>query len=143
MPTRSKYFGSFVSRYLPPGERSWDTVVSGQAKLVLDAEKILQQDIRELNRIRQLARTLPSGWVRGQSRGDSYEDFSYDVPWLVGPVVNPDFVANAFHMQRIQALVGGLLLDIEYTNTDTSGDNLIVLDLDVYFHLDIYLNIIH
>ena len=128
MPTRPKFFPSTVSRYLDPKERSWDTVVSGKGKLVLDSEKILEQDIRELDRIRQLARTVPSGWVRGQSRGDAYDEFSFDAPWLPGPVLNPDFVPNAFHMQKVQALVAGMLLDIEYVGTDTKGDNLIVLD---------------
>lgn len=128
MPTRPKFFPSSVSRYLDPKERSWDTVVSQKGKLVLDSEKILEQDIRELDRIRQLARTVPSGWVRGQSRGDAYDEFSFDVPWLPGPVLNPDFVPNAFHMQKVQALVAGMLLDIEYVDTDTKGDNLIILD---------------
>jgi len=129
MPIRNYYFPASVSRYLDPNERSWNLVVEGKGKLVLDAELILHQDIQELDRIRQLARAVPSGWVRGQSRGDAYAEFSYDDPWLPGPVLNPDFVPNAFHMQKVQALVAGLLLDIEYTNTDTKGDNLIVLDV--------------
>lgn len=128
MPTRPKYFGPTVSRYLDPKERSWDTVVAEMGRLVLDSELILEQDLRELDRMRQLARQVPSGWVRGQSRGDGYQDFSYDVPWLPGPVLNPDFTPNAFHMRKLQALVAGILLDIEYVNTDTTGDNLIVLD---------------
>jgi len=128
MPTRPKFFPASVSRYLDPKERSWDTVVAEKGKLVLDSEKILEQDLRELDRIRDLARAVPSGWIRGQSRGDAYGEFSYDAPWLPGPVLNPDFVPNTFHMQKVQALVAGMLLDIEYTNTDTKGDNLIVLD---------------
>lgn len=128
MPTRPKFYPASVSRYLDPKERSWDTVVSQKGKLVLDSEKNLEQDIRDLDRIRELARAVPSGWVRGQSRGDAFNEFSFDEPWLPGPVLNPDFVANAFHMQKVQALVAGMLLDIEYSNTDTKGDNLIVLD---------------
>jgi hypothetical protein len=128
MPIRNHYFPASVSRYLDPNERSWETVVSQAGRLVLDAEKILEQDIRDLNRVRQLARTVPSGWVSGQTRGDAYSDFSFDAPWLAGPVLNPDFTPNSFHMRRVQALVAGLLLDIEYTNTDVAGDNLILLD---------------
>jgi hypothetical protein len=128
MAIRDKFYPSSVSRYLDPGERAWDTVVSQKGKLVLDSEKNLEQDIRDLQRIRQVARQAPSGWVRGQSRGDSYTDFSFDAPWLPGPVLNPDFTANAFHMKKVQALVAGMLLDIEYVDTDTAGDNLIVLD---------------
>lgn len=128
MPTRPKYYPASVSRYLDPKERSWDTVVAQMGKLVLDSEKNLEQDIRDLDRIREFARTVPSGWVRGPTRGDAYGEFSYDDPWLVGPVLNPDFVPNAFHMQKVQALVAGMLLDIEYVDTDTKGDNLIILD---------------
>jgi hypothetical protein len=129
MPTRPKFFPPSVSRYLDPKERSWDTVVAEEGKLVLDSEKILEQDLLELDRLRDMARTVPSGWVRGQSRGDAYNEFSYDAPWLAGPVLNPDFTPNAFHMQKVQALVAGMLLDIEYVETDTKGDNLIVLDV--------------
>jgi hypothetical protein len=128
VPLRNKFLSPFVSRYLDPNERSWDTVLAGQGKLVLDSELILEQDLRELDRLRQLARQVPSGWVRGQSRGDAYQEFSYDDPWLPGPILNPDFVPNAFHMRKLQALVAGILLDIEYVNTDTTGDNLIILD---------------
>jgi len=128
MPTRPKFYPLSVSRYLDPKERSWDTVVSQKGKLVLDSEKNLEQDIRDLQRIREQARSVPSGWVRGQSRGDAFDEFSFDDPWLPGPVLNPDFVPNAFHMQKVQALVAGMLLDIEYANTDIKGDNLIVLD---------------
>lgn len=129
MPTRPKFFGPSVSRYLDPKERSWDSVVSEAGKLVLDSEKNLEQDIRDLDRIRDLARSVPSGWVRGQTRGDAFEEFDFDDPWLAGPALNPDFVANAFHMQKVQALVAGMLLDIEYAGTDTKGDNLISLDV--------------
>jgi len=131
MPTRPKYFPTSVSRYLDPKERSWDTVVSQKGKLVLDSEKNLEQDVRDLDRIRQLARTLPSGWVRGQSRGDAYNEFSYDDPYIPG--LNPDFIPNAFHMQKVQALVAGMLLDIEYVDTDTKGDNVIQLDAPTTF----------
>lgn len=128
MAIRDKYFPATVSRYLPPGETSYSDVVYQKGKLVLDSELILQQDLRALDQIRQLARTCPSGWVRGQTRGDRYDDFSYDAPWLAGPALNPDFVPNSFHMKKVQALVAGMLLDIEYADTDTDGDNLIILD---------------
>lgn len=127
MPFRDKYFGPSVSRYLDPNEHGWDTVVSNMGRLVLDSEKNLEQDIRDLARMRQLARQVPSGWVRGQSRGDAYEEFSFDPPWLPGPVLNPDFVANAFHMRSVQALVAGFMIDVEFANTNVAGDNLIQL----------------
>ena len=99
MPTRPKFYPASVSRYLDPKERSWDTVVAEFGKLVLDSEKNLEQDIRDLDRIRDLSRSVPSGWVRGQSRGDAFDEFSFDDPWLAGPVLNPDFIANTFHVR--------------------------------------------
>jgi len=129
MAIRNKYYPSTVSRYLPPGETAYTDVVYQKGKLVLDSELILQQDLKALAAVRQLARTSPSGFLRGQSRGDSYDDFSYDAPWsFPGPVLNPDFVPNSFHMKKVQALVSGMLLDIEYAETDVDGDNLIILD---------------
>jgi hypothetical protein len=129
MAIRNKYYPSTVSRYLPPGETAYTDVVYQKGKLVLDSELILQQDIKALNAMRQLARTTPSGFIRGQSRGDSYDDFSYDDPWsFPGPVLNPDFVPDSFHMKKVQALVAGMMLDIEYAETDVDGDNRIILD---------------
>ena len=130
----NKFFpGTLVSRYLNPSDRAYSDVVYQQGKLVLDSELVLNQDIQNLQRCRLLARQVPSGFVRGQSRGDSYDDFSFDAPWLAGPVQNPDFVPNTFHMRKVQALVAGFLLDLEYTNTDTPGDNLIQLPAPTVF----------
>lgn len=129
MSRNEKFFPTTtLSRYLKPGETSWDTLVYQSGKPVLDSEGILGQDVRELFSKQILANNVQSGWLRGQTRADTYADFTYDVPWLAGPVLNPDFVANAFHMRRRQAVVAGHLIDIEYVNTDTANDNLIVLD---------------
>ena len=53
MAIRDKYFtGSTVSRYLSPGEHSWDEAVYQSGKPVLDAELNLSQEInRELRRL--------------------------------------------------------------------------------------------
>lgn len=129
MSRNDKYFPtSSLSRYLVPGETAWDTVVYQSGKPVLDAEGILQQDIRELVQRLLLSHNAASGWLRGQTRADVYADFSYDAPWLAGPVLNPDFTANTFHMRRRRAIVGGHVVDVEFTNTDTVGDNLFQLD---------------
>lgn len=134
MAIRNKFFpGTLVSRYLDPNGKAYSDVVYQKGKLVLDSELVLNQDIQNLQRCRLLARQVPSGFIRGQSRGDSYDDFSFDDPWLPGPVLNPDFVANSFHMRRVQALVAGFLLDVEFTNTATPGDNLIQLPLPTVF----------
>jgi hypothetical protein len=127
--SRNKYFpGTLVSRYLNPDGTGYSNVVYQKGKLVLDSELLLNQSLQDLQRDRFLARQIPSGFIRGQARGDSYNDFSFDQPWLPGPVLNPSFTPNSFHMRKIQALVAGLLVDVDYTNTNTPGDNLILLN---------------
>ena len=65
MAIRDKYFtGTSVSRYLPPGEHSWDEAVYQSGKPVLDAELNLSQEVgRQLRSLVQ-QRTVPSGWLR-------------------------------------------------------------------------------
>jgi|GEM_PF-1874293 len=129
MARHERYFpSSTLSRYLLPGETAWDTLVYQSTKPILDAEGVLQQDVRELFQRHVLQHNVHSGWLRGQTRADPYDDFSFDAPWLPGPVLNPDFTANTFHMRRRQALVAGHYVDVEFTNTDTPNDNLITLN---------------
>jgi len=124
-----KYFpGSAVSRYLKPGETGFSQVVHQAARPVLDSELNLDQELRTHLQSVLAQRRIPSGWLRGQSRADAYADFSFDPPWLAGPTLNPAFTADSFHLRKLQAIVAGHLVDVEYTNTDAEGDNLIILD---------------
>jgi hypothetical protein len=135
MPIRNRFFpGSSVSRYLPPGETGYASVVYQSGRPVLDAELNLDQDLRKTIKDLLLCNQSHSGWLRGQTRADSYSDFSFDAPWLPGPTLNPDFTANTFHMRRRQAVVAGYVVDIEFTNTDTANDNLIQLDPPTIFN---------
>jgi len=122
-----------TSRYLKPGETGYSQVVYQAGKPVLDSELNFDQEIRTHLRSILAERRVPSGWVRGQTRANAYEDYSFDAPWLAGPTLNPDFLANAFHLRKLQAIVAGHLVDVEYTNTDTDGDNVIVLDRATIF----------
>lgn len=128
MPIHNRYLPASISRYLSPDETGFTDVLHEAGRLVLDAELILIQDIRELARVRALARQSPSGFVKGAGQTDNYTDFSFRPPWLPGPVINSSFTADAFWMKKVQALVAGMLIDIEYTNTDEPGQNLIQLD---------------
>ena len=123
MAIRDKYFtGSTVSRYLPPGEHSWDEAVYQSGKPVLDAELNLSQDInRELNRLVQ-DRETPSGFLRGPTPFSEAGDFRFPIP------ADSDFVTNAFWMGKRTALVANLPITVEYTGTTTKGANLIQLD---------------
>lgn len=123
MPIHDKYFtGSSVSRYLPPGERAWAQVIYQSGRPIFDAELQLDQDAT--NEIRSLLaqQTTPSGWLRGQTRYDSFNDFAFPVP------TDLDFVADSFQMRRLTAIVAGLPVVVEYSNTTTPNLNVVQLD---------------
>jgi hypothetical protein len=123
MAIRDKYFpGSSVSRYLPPGERSWEEAVYQSGKPVLDAELNFSQEVRaQLDRLIQ-HRECPSGWLRGPIPFDPYGDFA---TYTAGA---GDFVSDAFRMRRRTALVGGVPVTIEYTGTPDDNWNNIQLE---------------
>jgi len=110
-----------VSADRDPDERGFLGTVVQSGKPVIDYEFQLfwdiQANLREVVRRRQ----LPSGFLKGQARKDSYLDFSFDAPTDVG------FTANTFHMRRQTAIVAGMPVVVEYTGTSTPGDNLIQL----------------
>lgn len=111
-----------VSADKTPDERSFVGVVAQSGKPALDCEFNLEQDIQQ--RLRELIRqrTMPSGFIKGQTRKNGYEDYSFDAPG------DPGFTEDAFHLTKQIVCVAGFPLVIEYTNTSTVGDNLIQLD---------------
>ena len=119
MAIHNKYFpGSTVSRYLSPDERSWDEAVYQSGKPVLDAELNLSQEVnRTLRQIVQ-QRVNPSGWLRGPVPNRAFDDFGFP------GVSDPD----AFTMAARSAVVAGMPITVEYTDTITAGSNLIQLD---------------
>lgn len=117
-----------VSRHLSVGERSWVDVVTQEGRRITDADLNLLQEVRTDLRRRMAAASTPSGFVRGVTRRNSFDDFLFEVPWTAGPTLNPDFVENALGMTKQEVVVAGFPLTIEYANTDTDGENLILLD---------------
>ena len=119
MAIHNKYFpGSTVSRYLSPDERSWDEAVYQSGKPVLDAELNLSQEVnRTLRQIVQ-QRVNPSGWLRGPVPNRAFDDFGF--PGASDP--------DAFTMAARSAVVAGMPITVEYTDTITAGSNLIQLD---------------
>ena len=119
MAIHNKYFpGSTVSRYLSPDERSWDEAVYQSGKPVLDAELNLSQEVnRTLRQIVQ-QRVNPSGWLRGPLPNSAFADFGF--PGASDP--------DAFTMAARSAVVAGMPITVEYTDTITAGSNLIQLD---------------
>lgn len=129
MAEHDKFFPTgTVSRNLPPGERSFVEVVHQQSKRVTDADLNLAQDLRDEMRRRVEALRTPSGFVRGVTHRASFDDFTFQPPWLPGPVLNPDFVANAFRMRKLRAVLAGFPLTVEFSNIDDDELNLIQLD---------------
>lgn len=132
MAIHRKYLPPSVSRYLPTGETSYASTVYQRSNLVLDSELLLNQELLAQTRSDLLARQVPSGILA--SARDTYEDFATDDPWLAGPAPNPSFLPNNFHIRRMQALVAGLPLTIEYTATPTKGDNRVQLQAPTTFN---------
>lgn len=114
MPIHDRYFpGSTVSRYLPPGERSFNGVVPQSGRPITDADLILQQDAAAEAQALLLRRTVPSGWLRGQGRYDSFQDFDFLPP------TDPNFVADSFLMKTVTAIVAGMPVTVSHTNSAT------------------------
>lgn len=104
-----------VSRWADPSDRSLLTVVTQAGKPVLDADLNLIGAVDEQAR-RELWRALgASGFVNPGS-------FTFYAP------TDPGFVVNAFTMARTQAVVSGIPLTVEYTNSATAGENIIGLE---------------
>lgn len=122
MAIRDKYFtGTSVSRYLPPGEHSWDEAVYQSGKPVLDAELNLSQEVgRQLRSLVQ-QRTVPSGWLRGPVAPTFQEGMGFL------PTSNPNFHANSLWMGKRTALVAGAPIVVEYANTALPDQNRIDL----------------
>lgn len=123
MAIRNKYFpGTSVSRYLPPGEHSWDSEVYQSGKPVLDAELNLSQEVRSHleNLIQQ--REAPSGWLRGPIPNQPMADFNF-----LG-TSDPEFVDNTFWMRKRTALVAGMPVVVDYTATAIAGWNMVQLE---------------
>jgi len=122
MAMHDKYFpGSTVSRDLPPGEHSWDQDVYQSGKPVLDSELNLGQDIRDYTRRLLGHQETHSGWFRGQTFAEGYDDFQFPA------VGDPDFLVDAFQMVKKVAKVAGMPVVVEFTNTATDYLNVIQL----------------
>ena len=123
MAIREKYFpGTSLSRYLAPGEYSWDEAVYQSGKPVLDSELVFSQEVsRTMQRLVQ-ERTVPSGWLRGPVPLNPLADFTFG-----------SSTANQFAMTKLTALVADMPVVIEYNGTTTVGTNFITLDASPVF----------
>ena len=125
MPAFSKRYYNYtgnpstVSRDVPPGEYSWDTVVYQSGRPVLDAELNLTQEAAEYARLLLGTKTVASGFLRGQSTRDSLQDYVYLAPALGNE--------NKLGISKQIAWVAGMPVVVEYTNTAVPGGNVVQL----------------
>lgn len=121
MTIKNKYFpGTTVSRYLSPSEASWDENIYQSGKPVLDSELNLEQEVgREIQNL-LLQKEACSGFLRNPG-ADNFRNFYFQEPG------DADFLANAFKMPKLTALVAGVPLVIEYTGTTDIWQNYIQL----------------
>ena len=126
-----------VSRSIKVGDRSFHTVVSQSGKAILDSELQLTQDIRGFSNGVLNRHQAPSGWLRGQTRHDGYNDygtvtspnpFNDDSGGVhLDPNPGPGVLVNSFILPRLTAQVAGIPVVVEYTNTRDSEYNLVTL----------------
>lgn len=106
--------GTSVSRDLPPGERSFDSLVYQSGKPVLDSELNLSADV--LAYAERLFRSVhhPSGFVRLQTAYDSFDDYVFLKPG------DEDFKEDCFEIKKMVANVAGRPIVVEYTDIEKS-----------------------
>jgi hypothetical protein len=124
MAIREKHYSSqltpnTVSADRAPQERGFVGVVFQSGKPPVDYEIQLLQDVRSHLEKLLVNRGLSSGFLKGQNRQDAYTNYSFD-----GPGGTP----NTFHLAKHTALIAGVPLVVEYTDSSTPGDNIIQLD---------------
>ncbi len=100
-----------ISRWADPTDRSLSTVVTQAGRPVLDADLNLIGSLEEHAR-RKLWRALGASGFVSASRGD----FSFYDP------TDPGYVTLAFKMARIEAVVAGIPLVVDYSNSPVTGN---------------------
>jgi len=111
-----------VSRHLQPGDRSFQQVVFQVNKPVTDADLNLAQDAAAFARRLLLSKQTPSGWLRGAGHHNALNDYGFDG-------VTP----NVFTLPRLEAIVGGYPVVIEFTDTTTDDENVVTLDIPTIY----------
>jgi len=140
-----------VSRNLKVGDRAFQTTVWESAKPVLDADLQVAQDSSFWEDYILRRWEVHSGWLRGQTHRDAYDDYILEVApsevvddseavESIGESVGPGSIGDGTHilddrtlidailLPRIEAIVGGRPVVVEFTNTRTPGYNLVALE---------------
>lgn len=117
-----------VSRSVKVGDRSFQTVVWQSGKAVLDSELLLHQDALQWDATLFRKWHTPSGWLRGHTHYDVYGDYVLvdgigfaDDSAGGGHIANDGTLIDALILPRLEAIVAGRMVVVEYTNTRTSA----------------------
>ena len=112
--------GTSVSRDLPAGERSYDSLVYQSGKPVLDSDLNLSPDV--LAYAERLFRSVhhPSGFIRLQTAYDSIRDYTFLKP------EDTHFENNAFLLKKQIANVAGRPIVVEYTDIDEEINRIVL-----------------
>jgi len=130
-----------VSRSAGTGERSFLAVISESGKPVLDCELNLHQAAQWMEGFLLRRWDTGSGWLRGRSHQDAYCDWGtetapvgitddstlVDIPLGI-PLIHADnTLTSSLVLPRLEAVVAGYPVVVEFTNTQVAGFNLIGL----------------
>lgn len=138
-----------VSRNLRVGDRSFQTMVWEAGKPVLDSEMEGAQDASFWENYLLRRWQVHSGWLRGQTHRDVYDDYILEtapsevvddsgavesIGESVGSIgdgthiLDDRTLIDAILLPRIEAIVSGRPVVVEFTNTRTPGYNLVTLE---------------
>ena len=123
-----------VSRSADTGDRALIGVIAESGKPVLDAELNLWQDAQWMEDYLLRRWHTPSGWLRGRTHLDAYCDWTLETAPIGltddsgGTLIHADrTLLDSIVLPRLEAVVAGHPVVVEYVNTATEGYNLIGL----------------
>lgn len=125
-----------VSRNNEVGDRAFQTVVWQSGRAILDSELQLGQDAAWWDTTLFRKWQVPSGWLRGTTHYGVLNDYTLESAPLtvvdnIGSAdayILPDqTMINCLILPRLEAVVAGRPLVVEFTNTESTGYNLIPL----------------
>lgn len=123
-----------VSRNLKLGDRSFAQIVVESGKPVLDSDANAYQEVQA--KIRQAINRwqFPSGFLKGQARIRPEADFTTETvtPGFddggTGVITGGGYLLNSFVLPKLEAVVAGHPITLEYTHTTEDGYNLVILE---------------
>ena len=104
----TKYLSS-TSRNLDTTDYAWESVIHQFGRPLLDSELNLSQDVLRA----QQRKPNPSGILQRPSKGEG--QFIYEPPYDLNGLANPNFQEDTLIIERFQADVAGMLVDVKGT----------------------------